>query len=90
MSYEVYTWRRLGEAASDCGCVSLLLEDTRKAWSMITLVGKGEHEGTNLSISKEQLFQHRFKNERELAALLDFKFERAHAARHAARNMERV
>jgi hypothetical protein len=84
MSYEVYTWRKPGETAWDCGCASLLLEDTRKAWSMITLVGKGEHEGTSRTLTKEQLYAHQFSGEQELAALLDRIFERAHADRYAA------
>jgi hypothetical protein len=82
MSYELYTWKKPGETAADCGCMSLLLKDTQKAWSQLTLVGKGEHEGTSLTFAKELIFAHS-PSKLELAEFLDREFLRAHADRMA-------
>lgn len=82
MSYELFTWRLPSESAYDCGCRSLLLEDTRKARSRITLVGKGEHEGTNLTFDKSDLLGREYSKS-ELAAYLDYRFLAAHADRLA-------
>lgn len=87
MSYEIYTFRLPGESASDCGCRSLLLEDTRKAWSRLALVGKGEHEGTTLTLTKEQVYAQGRADKLELAAFLDRKFLLAHADRMALKLM---
>jgi hypothetical protein len=84
VSYEIYAYRLPNESAWDCGCESLLLDDTRKAWSFLTLVGKDEHKGTNVTLSKDELFRDGIDNERDLAALLDRKFQLAHADRIAA------
>lgn len=81
MSYEVYTSRQPNEPKWEND--THLMETRRPYWSRITLVGKGEHEGTNLTLTKEQVFIHKFEDERELAALFDRKFQIAHAHRLA-------
>jgi hypothetical protein len=88
MSYKLYTFRLPDETAADCGCLSLLLQDTRKAWSRVVLVGEGEHEGTSLLLTKEQLYQYDFNDSRQLAAVLDRLFLRAHGRRHSAEVIE--
>jgi hypothetical protein len=84
MSYKVYTWRKPGETATDCGCQSLLQEEIDKAWSMLSLIGVGEHKGSAMTLTKEQLYAHNFDDERQLAVLLDRLFLRAHHRRLSA------
>lgn len=78
MSYEIYTSRTPNEPKFETE--GLLITD-RPYWSRLYLVGKGEHEGTTHSVTREQLYQHKFEGKRELAELLDRLFMRAHAWR---------
>jgi hypothetical protein len=51
---------------------------------LYSLVGKGEHEGTILTLPQEQIFKHRFASEADMANFLDRAFLLAHHDRLSA------
>jgi hypothetical protein len=65
MSYEIFKHR------------DITLEG---AW-LLTLVGRGEHEGTVVTLPQRRLYELPFSSESKMAAYLDRLFLRAHADR---------
>jgi hypothetical protein len=61
----------------------LLMETRRPYWSNLALVGSGEHVGTHLRLTRDQLYAHKFEGTGQLSALLDRLFLLAHWERTA-------